>query len=352
MLGGSTRVTSRVNTMGQLDPPLPTGCSLITFNVRGQVKNARNGQSLNGVHVHIEHTSLSEDAQRGFFGLNGVPAGEATIVYEKDGYIKATKTISMHDDITAGGQADVSMSPKMSSDQWRAVLKWDERPYDLDTYAKWGNKKVCWYGTRKESHGIRGTLEHDDTRSYGPETLHLTGVGHCRGSEDQCDVNYEINDYGRTGDMKNTNVEVTLYTGESVAGTWKIKDCLGSVSPDGNWWHVFTVDGKNNRLKWNCKQEAQPPGQLHLYASRRLRRKSRSYSASKARGANVTSRSLDASRATNAAKPSHEKSKNIEESQKKSLRAATKPTVVARSMPNTQSAASPRLRAKVKAHSF
>jgi len=28
------------------------------------------------------------------------------------------------------------------------------------------------------------------------------------------------------------------------------------VSSDGNWWHVFTIDGATNRLKWNCKTGA------------------------------------------------------------------------------------------------
>merc|ERR1719263_363077 len=37
-----------------------------------------------------------------------------------------------------------------------------------------------------------------------------------------------------------------------MAGRWKIADCQRSVSYDGNWWHVFTIDAKTNKLKWSC----------------------------------------------------------------------------------------------------
>merc|ERR1719453_1248115 len=51
-----------------------------------------------------------------------------------------------------------------------------------------------------------------------------------------------------------SNAIVTLYKGSGVAGTWKIGDCQNTVSGDGLWWHVFTIDGKTNQLKWNCRQ--------------------------------------------------------------------------------------------------
>jgi len=68
-----------------------------------------------------------------------------------------------------------------------------------------------------------------------------------------CDIKYTINDYSNSGKMLSlSEAEVTLYTGTQAAGTWKIKDCPRSVYNGGNWWHVFTLDAKTNRLKWTC----------------------------------------------------------------------------------------------------
>merc|ERR1719271_1464675 len=69
--------------------------------------------------------------------------------------------------------------------------------------------------------------------------------------------------------MKSSGAEVELYrsqfdsTDRSFNGletTLKISDCPKSVSENGEWWHVFTLDGKTNKLKWACNSgEAAPP---------------------------------------------------------------------------------------------
>jgi len=254
-LSGATKIVSRVSTTGALAPPLPNGCLPITFTVHGRVQNSLNGQSLQGVTVSVSGTGIKEQTSGGIFELKGVRPGTITLVYERDGYIKATKELQVTSDVRLGGIADIAMSPKMTNDQWRAVVKWDREPTDLDTYAKWGWSKVCWYGTFAQSAGLTGILEHDDVNSWGPETLFLRGVGSCNWGPAYCDIKYIINDYTESGRMKDiSKATVTLYTGERVAGSWKIEDCQGSVSQDGNWWHVFTLDGKDNKLKWSCSQ--------------------------------------------------------------------------------------------------
>merc|ERR1712183_402591 len=100
-------------------------------------------------------------------------------------------------------------------------------------------------------------LENDEVWGYGPETAYLTGIGNCEGHGDSCDVTYMINDYEETSQMLAfSEAQVTLYNGESVAGMFKITDCANSVSQDGNWWHVFTVNSKTNQIKWDCTQSA------------------------------------------------------------------------------------------------
>lgn len=257
---GKTKITSRVNTMGKFSPALPTGCLPITFTIRGKVKDAARGSSLNGAEVSISGAGNSKTVQtsNGIFVISGVRPGSVSLTYKKGGspgYIDNNKAIVVDGNIGTGGVADVSMSPKMQSDQWRAVVKWGRSPSDLDTYAQWGWNKVCWYNRNRRSLGLSAKLEVDDTDGYGPETLYLTGVGTCQLGDQYCDIKYIINDYTESGRMKDiSDAQVTLYTGSRTAGTWKIGDCQSTVSRDGNWWHVFTLDGKSNKLKWSCNQ--------------------------------------------------------------------------------------------------
>merc|ERR1719162_590774 len=117
-----------------------------------------------------------------------------------------------------GGVMDVSMSPVLRNDQWRGVVKWANSPSDLDTYAKWGWSKACWYRRNARGSRMAAKLEKDDTNGYGPETMFFWDVGKCRGSSAACDIKYLINDYTRSGNMPSKGATVTLYTGDRVAG--------------------------------------------------------------------------------------------------------------------------------------
>jgi len=218
-----------------------------------ECKNARSGSWLPGVRISVEGTGNAVTSAMGIFTLGGVQAGTVTLIYENAGYIKTTSTLNVNGNVRSGGVADISMSPTMASDEWRAVVKWGRTPSDLDTYGRWGTSTVWYAGRRKQNSGMTGRLEVDQTRGYGPETLHLSGVGSCRGSSSKCDVKYQINDYTRTSSMLSKgDAEVTLYNGDHVAGHWKITDCPHTVRNSGNWWDVFTIDGKTNQLKWTC----------------------------------------------------------------------------------------------------
>jgi len=258
-LSGPTKITTRVRSDGSLWPQLPSECKKIEFSVSGRVKNAQSGGYMAGVRITIQGSSNGVTSEMGIFTLSNVPGGTLTFVYEKDGFITTTREISVEGNIRSGGVADVSMSPSMSTDEWRAVVKWGPTPSDLDTYGKWGYSTCYYGGSRRSASGITAKLEVDQTRGYGPETLYLSGVGSCSGSSSSCDIHYQINDYTRTSSMlAKAQAEVTLYNGDRVAGNWKIQECAGSVRNSGNWWDVFIIDGKTNRLKWSCTSGPQP----------------------------------------------------------------------------------------------
>jgi len=261
---GHTTLTARVDSSGSLSPALPSQCTLVQFSIRGQVKSASNGGNIDGVKVYIEGTNNAATTSNGFFTLNGVALGITKLVYEKDGLITGKKTVGVVGDMEVGGASDISMSPQMTDNEYRIVVKWGARPTDIDTYLKFGHSKVWYGGGQASSNGLSAMLEHDDTSSYGPETLFLSGMGNCNGGARQCDMRYYVNDYTRTSSMLREGAEVTLYTGDRVAGNWKIADCASSVSGDKNWWHVLTLDGKENKLKWSCDMGASAAPTLSL----------------------------------------------------------------------------------------
>jgi len=178
-----------------------------------------------------------------------VPSGTYNVEISRPGYITVKRKLT----ISTWSWSYINMSPELAIDQWRAIVKWNSYPRDLDTYGKWGWSKTCWYRRNSWGGNMRVVLERDATNGWGPETLFFSNVGKCRGSSQSCDIKYMINDYTRSGTMLAKGAEVTLYTHTRIAGTWKIKDCPTSVSRDKNWWHVFTIDGRTNKLKWTCK---------------------------------------------------------------------------------------------------
>lgn len=249
---GAVQFVSQVTSIGSIQPSLPLKCKRIEYTLQGEVKDARTGRGIDDVTVEIEGHAQKINSRNGFFTFQNVPKGRYTFKYEKDGFISTTQVLDIQANVNNGGICDINMSPRMLSSQWRATLKWDSQPRDLDTYVKWGWTKMYWAGTYQSSSDITARLEKDDTDGYGPETAYLTGVGSCRGDAYKCDIKYEINDYTRSRSMPNYRAEVTLYTGDHVAGTWKLSDCPNAVSQDKNWWHVFTIDGQTNKLKWHC----------------------------------------------------------------------------------------------------
>jgi hypothetical protein len=250
---GPTKFVASVNANGELEPALPEKCLPITFYATGQAKNAKNGVALDNVQVSIAGPSIKATSSNGYFTLKNVLPGAHTVKFALPGYISVQRKITVSDNINAGSVLDVSMSPEMREDQWRAIVKWNAEPTDTDSYAQWGYSTVSWHSRHNHGGNMQGTLEQDAANGYGPETLFLEDVGKCTGSSQACDIKYLINDKTESKTMLDKGATVTLYSADGLAGAWKIKDCRPTtVSTDKNWWHVFTIDGQTNQLKWDC----------------------------------------------------------------------------------------------------
>jgi len=162
-------------------------------------------------------------------------------------------------DVNTGGVADVALSPKLKENQYRAILKWGAKPLDLDAYAKWSSQKVFSGNTYARGANMKARLVTDATNGYGPEVLFMKDVGTCKKeARNQCDMRYEVNDPKGKG-LLDSGAEVMLYSKNGLEGTFKISDCKDTVSKDAKWWHVFTLNGKNGKVKWSCTSGQEPP---------------------------------------------------------------------------------------------
>jgi len=251
---GRTKITSSVNSIGQFWPPVPAQCKMISYSICGWTRDARNGRGLGGITVQAGGKSTTSRSN-GFYQLWGVPAGPVTLKVSGGNFIDVEKQFNLFKNTHCEGVGAVKMSPKMANHEWRAVLSWGRRPSDLDTHVYWGTRKTLWYRRGMNwGYGMGVALEKDDVSSYGPETIFFKKIGGCTsGSAIHCDITYKIKDYGRNGIIKSgSEASVILYHGDHVVGEFKVSDAPDSaISSDKNWWHVFTIDGKTNKLKWS-----------------------------------------------------------------------------------------------------
>lgn len=251
--GGRTKITSTVNAMGVLHPGLPEKCHMITFSICGYARDARNAAGIGGMTIEASGKSTTS-AANGFYLLQSVPAGTTTLKISGGNYITVEKDFILDGDTPCEGVGSIKLSPKMANNEWRAVLSWGRRPSDLDTHIYWGTRKTLWYSRGTNwGYGLGVTLEKDDVSSYGPETTFFRGVGSCGSTPINCDLTYKIYDYGRGGIIKSgSGASVILYHGDHVEGEFKVADAPdAAISSDKNWWHVFTIDGKTNKLKYS-----------------------------------------------------------------------------------------------------
>eukprot|EP00746_Dinoflagellata_sp_MGD_P138404 gnl/MRDRNA2_/MRDRNA2_72053_c0_seq1.p1 gnl/MRDRNA2_/MRDRNA2_72053_c0~~gnl/MRDRNA2_/MRDRNA2_72053_c0_seq1.p1 ORF type:complete len:2101 (+),score=429.94 gnl/MRDRNA2_/MRDRNA2_72053_c0_seq1:113-6415(+) len=251
---GKTKLTSFVTSSGQLVPPPPEKCHRITYTICGVIRDARNARTING--IRVEAGGKSAETRGGVYRIYGVPEGPVSLKIDAGakGYINVNKQFTLRGNTACEGVGAEKLSPKMNPDQWRAVLSWGRRPSDLDSHTNWGSQRTLWYRRGMNyAYGIGVALEKDDVSSFGPETTYFTGVGSCRLSSIYCDITFKVYDYGRRGIIKSgSEGVVTLYHGDGIAGVFKVKDAeAGAISGDKNWWHVFTIDGATNKLKYS-----------------------------------------------------------------------------------------------------
>jgi len=260
---GPTKITTKVTAQGMFKPALPMRCRQITFFVKGKVKSARSGKAISKAKVAIYDSSGTEvdkfeSKSGGGFKLKDIVAGNYTIKYAHPDYENIKVKVEITGDVNRGGVADAKLSPKLKNKEWRAVLNWGAKPLDLDAYAKWSTSSVYSGHTKQRKNQITNRLVTDASNGFGPETMFMSGVGDCKvTAKNKCDIRYLVRD-SKKG-IADSGAEVVLSSKMGEEGKYKVSDCPKTVTEDGQWWHVFTLNGKTGNLKWSCNNGKEAP---------------------------------------------------------------------------------------------
>ena len=216
----------------------------------GLISDAFNGTPISGLSLVLHDGynnpggalsgySVTSDVN-GNYSFTGVPGGYYTAQVTGAGYATASFTVVVIGGTSLGNQ-NMSITPVLLGSDIRFVLTWGESPADLDSHLTGpisGSTRFHVYFSNKlyPSTGTAvATLDHDDTSSYGPETITLTrtsgGV-----------YRYSVFDYtdraATTGSaLAGSGAQVRVYQGSSLIGTYNVPNHAG------NLWKVLEISG-------------------------------------------------------------------------------------------------------------
>lgn len=213
----------------------------------GTITNALTGAGIEGITLDVRKdwgndsvgevlTTITTDASGRY--MVSLPIGNYTLCASKDGFVSTMINIVVQPNMSTNKNA--SMTPNVSGDNFRVVLTWGENPRDLDSHMvgtlSSGNSFHVYYSYKSQYDGSVEVcnLDHDDTTSYGPETITLN-------STTSKPYYYYVYRYAGSGTVASSGAQVKVYQGETLIKTFNVPTNLGS----GDYWNVFAiVDGE------------------------------------------------------------------------------------------------------------
>lgn len=217
----------------------------LTGHVEGIVKNATNGQAINGATVKLNGSTMSTETT-GAYRFDSVPVGTYTLEGSATGFAATTRSVTVQADQTT--TADLNLSPTLSAGELRIVLTWNDTPADLDAHF-WlpsTNKYHVYYPSTQrgsETSCPFVALDRDDIDGRGPETVTIK-----RGYAGT--YTYAVRDYTNRNQSQSTALSssgalVQIFEGSTVRASFDVP-----AGRTGAWWKVFTLDFNASTSTW------------------------------------------------------------------------------------------------------
>lgn len=207
------------------------------YTISGTVTNAESGEPLSGIDVQIAESPAGDirfthtDGD-GKFSIE-LDEGSYTVRVSEEGYIPYEETVDLASDTSL---SIALVPPTSSSDEYRAVLTWGERPRDEDSHLI-GTDGVSspyhvYYSDKsayKDGEEV-AWLDVDDTTSYGPETITFD-------VSPNGTYSYYVHNYSGEADLSSSGAEVRLYRGDQLVKIYEIPTDWA----DQEVWQVFSI---------------------------------------------------------------------------------------------------------------
>lgn len=205
------------------------------------ITDSDNGNPVPDADVNIDQKWDVKSSSEGKAPLpREVEDGEHSVTVTKEGEYVATSGNFTLENGKVASAPQISIPKAVDYERIKIVLDWGEYPADLDSHIFSKNYHV-YYPNQIDGNL---SLDHDDTTSYGPETVTIRDI-------DKNDVyRYFVHNYSDKFDysserLSNSNARVQVYFNNELKQTFNIKQGLA-----GTIWHVFDiVDGDKIDVK-------------------------------------------------------------------------------------------------------
>ncbi len=192
-------------------------------------KNSVDGEIVNG-----DGSNASSD---GSF-IERLPAGIYVFEISAVGYVTsyATVKVSVDSEITI----EVSLTKNLNPNAYRIVLNWGSEPEDLDSHARAvssaGSDVHVYYHNQNEE---EMNLDHDDTDSFGPETITINNLKELSG------LRYAVHNYtdrengaydSDALNLSKSGATVSVFKGNELLKTFTVPK-----NRKGTLWTVFSL---------------------------------------------------------------------------------------------------------------
>lgn len=218
--------------------------------VTGEIVDAQTGDPLSGVTISISGAdSIATTGADGSFTMTDAPEGERTLSASRTGYVTGTVPVTIDPDQPA--ELSIGLLAVGGGGSGIAVtLAWGSSPRDLDLHmsgpdGSGGRFHIAFYALNPVDHG---SLDLDDTSSFGPETITVTSINDAYVAGD---YQVWIHNFSGEADFDTSGGIVTLYAGGTQFAQFQVDDATGTASDD--IWRVveFSIDAEGTVTETN-----------------------------------------------------------------------------------------------------
>lgn len=207
----------------------------LIVTLSGKVTDASTARNIVGAQVCLSQLRLcTETDTYGNYRFSNIRAQRYTMVTTFQGYISNTDTVSM----SSSTSYNVSLSSTMRTGEMRIVLTWLIDPRDLDSHLWTPTGHHIYFGNKMNcSITPFACLDHDDTSSYGPETVTISkwtaGTYY-----------YSVYHFSGAGSITTTSgAKVEVYFNNRL-----IREFYAPTSGSGRWWNLMSIDGTTKTI--------------------------------------------------------------------------------------------------------